>query len=102
MRVIKVFLVLIVTLAVIAGLFWQFFLKDEVRRGQIGAAYTAKQYCSCRFVGERPASLCRANFTEDVSAITFREEGDTVHATALWGLIGATAIHTEGFGCTLQ
>lgn len=106
MRVLKVFLLGAILLAAIAGLFWQFFLADQVRQARIGAAYTAKQYCSCRFVGERPAELCRQDFTADVSAISFHESGEPgaerVTASALWGMVSQTATHTAGFGCALE
>jgi len=106
MRVLKVFLLVAIILAVIAGLLWQFFLAEQVRQARIGAAYTAKKYCSCRFVGERPAELCRQDFIADVSAITFHESGapgaEQVRASALWGMVSQTAIHSQGYGCALE
>lgn len=105
MKLIKVFLVILIVLGVLLGLAWQFMLKDSVAQARLAAAYTAKDYCSCRFVGERSPALCRASFTDDISAVSFHEGGtpgaERIEASLLWGMVSAEALHRPGFGCAL-
>lgn len=105
MRLIKVFLVVLIVLGALFALAWQFVLRDAVAEAEIATAYTAKNYCSCRFVGNRPADICRDSFIEDVSSVSFHEGGEpgaeTIDATVMWGLVSSTARHRPGFGCAL-
>jgi len=102
MKVVKVLLVVVGVLAVIAGAGWQLFLKDEVENAQIGLAYAAKQVCSCRFVSSRRMTQCQGDFLTDISQATLTEDGESINASALGGLVSATATHTEGLGCVLK
>lgn len=77
-------------------------LRPVISEGQVASAYVAKQVCSCLFVGERPLESCKGDFTEDISALTIAVEGETVTTSALFNMIGSSASHEEGLGCTLD
>ena len=103
MKTIKVFLIAAGVLAVIGGLFWQFFLRGQVEYAQLATAYTAKQVCSCRFVAAREMASCQNDFTENVSAVKLTEgsdaAGEFIKASVLWGMVSAKAEHVDGMGC---
>ncbi|MEM5515496.1 hypothetical protein WNY37_00950 [Henriciella sp. AS95] len=101
MKLVKGFAVLVVALGVVAIAAWQFWLKDQVAFGEVATAYGAKVVCSCRFVAEREMASCKNDFTEDVSAVTFKETGNSIMASAAAGLVSATATFEPGLGCTL-
>ena len=101
MKLVKVFAVVIVLLAIAGGLFWHVWLKDQVAYGRTATAYGAKMVCSCRFVAEREMDSCRRDFTEDVSAVTFSEDGQAIRASVLGGVVASQARYEDGLGCSL-
>ncbi|MGB3625777.1 MAG: hypothetical protein WA989_08110 [Henriciella sp.] len=101
MKLVKAFAIFIVALGVLAILVWQFWFKNQFEFGEVGAAYGAKMVCSCRFVAEREMDSCLRDFTTDMSAIRFSEDGKTIEARAAGGIISAKAVFEPGLGCTL-
>lgn len=101
MKFVKGAAVLIIVIGVAALLGWQFFLKDTLAQARVAVPYGAKMVCSCRFVAERPMDSCMQDFTEDLSAVSFTEDGETIRASVLGGWIKAEASHEPGLGCTL-
>ena len=113
MKSVKAVLITLLALIVIGGAVWQFWFKQQVAFAQVATAYGAKQVCSCRFVAERALESCFGDFTEDVSAVSFKvsssrvtengvsAEEDTVTASVLGGLIKNRARFEPGLGCTV-
>lgn len=101
MKFVKALLVLVVVLGVIGGITWQVWLKDQVAYAKVATAYGAKMVCSCLHVGEREMASCRNDFTADVGAVSFADDGQTTRASVLGGLVGAEARFEPGLGCTL-
>ena len=101
MKLVKVLLAVVAILAIAGGLFWHIWLKDQVAYARVATAYGAKMVCSCRFVAEREMESCEQDFTADVSAVTFSEEGARIRATVLGGVAVAEARFEPGLGCTL-
>lgn len=101
MKRVKVLLITLAVLLVIAGLGWQFWLKEQVAFAKVASAYGAKQVCSCLHVGERPMESCMDDFTVDISAVSISDDGATTTASVLGGLVKAEASFTPGLGCTL-
>lgn len=110
MKFAKAFLIVVAVLLVIGGLFWQFFLKEQIGFGKVASAYAAKQICSCRFVSEREMESCESDFTQDISALTITETyidptgrtDQSITASALGGVISSKATYEPGLGCVLQ
>jgi hypothetical protein len=101
MKLVKVLLITLAVVLVIAGLGWQFWLKDQVAYAKIATAYGAKQVCSCLHVGERPMGSCMDDFTVDISAVTVTDDGAVTTASVLGGLVKSEASYTPALGCTL-
>ena len=101
MRAVKIILVVLVGLGVAAALVWRFALADQVAFARVATNYGAKKVCSCLHVSGRGLSACEADFTEDVSAVTFTALTDGARADVLGGRITATARHVPGQGCRL-
>ena len=113
MKLVKALLIVGLAILVIGGINWHFWIKQQVAFAQVATAYGAKQVCSCQFVAERAFDSCLGDFTEDVSAVSFRvsssqvtENGnttvnDTVTASVLGGLIKNRARFEPGLGCTV-
>ena len=101
MKFVKGAAVLIIVIGVAALLGWQFFLKDTLAQARVAVPYGAKMVCSCRFVAGRDMASCMRDFTEDVSAVSFSEDGRTITAGVLGGVVSATARHETGLGCAL-
>ena len=101
MKLVKAAIVIVIMLGVLALLTWQFMIKDQIDLARVATPYGAKMVCSCRFVAERPMESCLADFTEDVSAVSFSEDGNSIRAKVLGGVVNATAVYEEGLGCTL-
>ena len=101
MKLVKAAVVIVIMLGVAALLAWQFMIKDQIDLARVATPYGAKMVCSCRFVAERSMASCLADFTEDVSAVSFSEEDNAIRASVLGGVVSATAVYQEGLGCTL-
>ncbi len=101
MKLVKVFAVIAVVLAIGAGIGWQVWLKDQVAYAKVATAYRAKMVCSCRFVAGREMDSCMQDFTVDISAVTVSEEEDTITASVLGGAIKSRAAFEDGLGCAL-
>lgn len=101
MKVVKAIFIVFIGLALIAGAVWQFYLKEQREFALVATAYSAKMVCSCRFVAERSMDSCLTDFTEDISALTITENGNTITSIAPLGLSSDTAAFESGLGCTL-
>ncbi len=101
MKLVKVLLITLAVLLVIAGLGWQFWLKEQVAFAKVATAYGAKQVCSCLHVGERPMESCMDDFTVDISAVTVTDDGAVTTASVLGGVVKSEASYSPGLGCTL-
>ena len=101
MKLVKVFAVIIVALAIIGALVWQLGAKDQVAFARIATAYGAKMTCSCRFVAGRDMDTCMGDFTADMSPVSFTETADSIRTSAAFGLASSEARFEPGLGCTL-
>ena len=72
---------------------------------QIGAAYIAKQVCSCLFVVGRSESSCRAEFKPDIDHFTVAMDRAGLPAsgkvTASLGPVVGEATYAQRFGCVV-
>jgi hypothetical protein len=74
--------------------------RDTYASARIGAAYVAKQTCSCLFVARRSMASCRTDYdANDIAPLAFDADDDGVTVSALGGLVSAEAEFTDGFGC---
>ena len=88
---------------VVAGAaIWAFWLSEQVAFAKVATAYGAKKVCSCLHVSGRDMALCEADFTEDVSLVSFTQTETSVTASVLGGLVSETARHHPGQGCRLE
>lgn len=101
MKPVKVLLIVVGLLIAGAGLTWQFWLKGQVAYAEVATAYGAKMVCSCLHVAEREMASCRNDFTVDVGAVTFSDDGRVTTASVLGGIVKAKARFEPGLGCTL-
>lgn len=91
---------LIFAAIVISSVVWS--MRDDVAYAQIATGYAAKTTCSCRHVSGRTLDSCVADFPVDArNNIEIVEEGDRVRASVLFGVIHASAVYEEGFGCEI-
>ncbi len=71
----------------------------------IGAAYVAKEVCSCMTLGGRDYAACRADLPQDMNFDRIQSEplpnGAGVHAWVPY-FAERTALAEPGRGCTLQ
>ncbi len=69
----------------------------------IGAGMLAKQVCSCVFVTKRDVADCRADQFASMDPIQLEvRSGENRVRAWIPALAERTAIHREGFGCTLE
>jgi len=101
MSAVKVIIAIFVLLIVGAVAAYQFWLKPQIEFAQIGTAYGAKKMCSCLNVSELSLDQCKADFTEDISMVTFIPEENAVTVEVMGGRITNRAIYRPGLGCTL-
>jgi len=92
----------LVVLGVIgAGLWW----NGEAISGQAaaGTAYGARTACSCRHLGGRDLTSCKADFVPGMALVFLSEDEDEKSVTATVPLVASdTARFREGFGCVLD
>ena len=92
--------VLVVGLAVAGGGAWA--SRGQVAYATIATGYAAKQTCSCLHVSNRALDSCMAEFPEEArNNIDVTPDGDTVHASVLFGAISSDAIYEEEYGCRI-
>ncbi|RZI69940.1 MAG: amidase [Pseudomonas sp.] len=91
----------ILVLLIIAGLIWDWRVQLQVFPSII-SAYTAKEYCSCRFVMDNPANYCR-RYVKQWLPSTLDEDALNKRITAT-GLGRESAAQWEGprQGCRLS
>ena len=72
---------------------------------RIGAAYIAKQVCSCLFVVGRPEGSCRAEFKPDIDTFTVAVDRAGLAArarvNATVGPVIGEATFSRGYGCVV-
>ncbi len=77
--------------------------RGEFAYARIAVGYAAKQTCSCLHVSERTLDSCIGDFPEAARArVKVTSEGQSVHASVLFGAFRAEAVHEEGYGCRLR
>ncbi|GLQ22641.1 hypothetical protein GCM10007853_05150 [Algimonas ampicilliniresistens] len=101
MSAVKVIITILALLFAAVGAAYQFWLKPQIEFAQIGTAYGAKKMCSCLNVSELSLDQCKADFTEDISMVTFIPDKNAVTVEVLGGRISNRAIYRPGLGCTL-
>ena len=100
MKYVKVIGVVLLVLAVLAGIFWQVWGKGMKAQADIGAAFAAKHVCSCLHVAERSMESCANDFVDpNIRNFAFEDDGKTTTANAPYGLATASARHEPGLGC---
>ena len=67
----------------------------------IGAGYTAKELCSCIFVGGRSLDSCRPDVPQSMDRVQAELLPDGVRGFVT-GLASRVARFEPGFGCTLR
>ena len=71
----------------------------------IGAAYIAKQLCSCLFVAQRAETPCRAEFKPEIDSFTVvvdrTGQPESGGVTASVGPVVAQATYAAPFGCVI-
>jgi hypothetical protein len=76
------------------------FARDTYASARIGAAYVAKQTCSCLFVARRSMESCATDYdSNDIAPLAIDAGDGGVSVSALGGLVSARAEFAEGFGC---
>src|SRR5262245_16375051 len=70
-------------------------------QADVGAAFLAKQVCSCHFVGGRDPAACRRDMGPEFDPLRWEVRGDTVHA-GIPLLASRSARWHEGMGCMLE
>jgi len=102
MKLVKALGIVVIVLAVLAGGVWQFWGKDLAEAAKIGAAFGAKQVCSCLHIAERGMESCRTDFVgDDFKDFTFADDGKVTTVKAPFGLGTAQAKFEPGLGCAL-
>ena len=101
MKLVKALLVVMAITVALGGLVWHFWLKGQVEFAEVSTAYGAKMVCSCLHVAERGLESCKTDFTSDVSAVTFTDDGQVTRASMLGGFVKSEARFDPGLGCTL-
>ena len=114
MKFAKPLMITLAALALIGAGILHFVLKDPIALGTVGAAYVAKQVCSCRFVSEREMDSCMTDFTPEVSENlaqlnisesyidTTGRTDQSITVSALGRIIREKAVFEPDLGCVLQ
>lgn len=87
----------------LAGFAYGFVYVPVERQAMIGAGYAAKYACSCVFVSRRPLESCRRDMGPEIGrfAMEVNEAAGEVRVS-IFPLASARAVHSEGYGCTLE
>lgn len=94
--------VAVIVLALLAALFW-YWRAPILGMSGAGAAFGARQACSCVHVGGRDLASCKEDFGADMAAVFFSEDEEARSVTARVPLIASeTATFQEGQGCLLE
>ena len=100
MKYVKVLGIILILLAVLAGIFWQVWGKGFKAQANIGAAFAAKHVCSCLHIAEHSMEHCQNDFVgDDFDSFVFEDDGQFTTAKAPRGLAKATARFEPGLGC---
>jgi hypothetical protein len=76
--------------------------RDTFATVRIGAAYVAKQTCSCLFIARRTSTSCSRDYDAGAAGLLRVDIAATsVTASAFGGLLSRTAQFEDGFGCHL-
>ena len=89
----------VVALVVLAGA--GLFYARLRAMASVGAAYVAKEVCSCIFVGGRTLDSCRPDVPESMDRVQAELLPDGVRGFVT-GLASRVARFEPGFGCTLR
>ena len=74
--------------------------RDQVALANIGTGYAAKQTCSCLHVSRRVLASCRTDYDPATARwFTWHVNERSVTVSALFGLMSATAVFEDPFGC---
>ena len=101
MKLVKALGIVVVVLAVLAGIVWQFWGKDLAKDAKIGTAFAAKHVCSCLHVAGHSMDFCLEDFVQDVGQLEITNDGNVTKASAPFGLGTAQAKFEPGLGCAL-
>ena len=102
MKYVKVLGIVLIVLAVLAGVFWQVWGKGIKAQADIGVAFAAKHVCSCLHVAERSMESCTNDFVDPaIRDFDFSDDGAATTAGAPFGIASATARFEPGLGCAL-
>ncbi len=86
---------------VLSSVAWS--LRDDLAYAQLATGYAAKQTCSCLHITGRSLDSCMTDFPDDArSMIAIEQNGNTVRASVLFGVVGAEATYSEEYGCAFE
>ena len=92
----------VVALALAGG---AFALRKVPAEADMATGYVAQQTCACRFVSDRSEASCVADFPQDAIEhirIKVDDGAKRVRASAVFGVVHASAVFDERFGCRLE
>lgn len=93
---------LLAVLVILAGLAWQYRVHLAAFPGIIGA-YSAKEYCSCRYVMNNPADYCVGYVKQYIPTSSFLDDAAAKRVTASGlGSTQSAAWIGPREGCRLQ
>ncbi|KOP54354.1 amidase [Pseudomonas tremae] len=92
---------LILIIATLAVLAWQYRVNLQAFPTII-SAYTAKEYCSCRYVMNNPEAYCRAYVKQYVPSTLTDDAGQKRVVASGLGRTSSAAWQGERQGCRLQ
>ena len=93
-------LLAVVVLGAAAGWFYRVPIAGYTTTG---AAFGARNACSCRYVAGRPIGDCKKDFEPGMALVFLSDDPETKSVTARVPLLAsATAQYREGYGCLLE
>jgi hypothetical protein len=91
---------LVLAAIVLSSVAWS--MQDDLAYANTASGYVAKTTCSCRHVSGRDWDSCIGDLPEDArNALTVTEDGNTVRASVLFGIISSASTYDERFGCSV-